>query len=129
MKVKIAGKSLVIESATKAEDIKLLQKYNSDALVLKDEEGKKALFAMSVGTSGGITEYGITFDGVSFGEKKVANLTLEIPNDVTDAAEYAADILGKAHKYLPLLEKQVAECVEAVKNERKKLVESISIDD
>lgn len=125
-KVSVVGNAAVITSAMKLEDIKLLEKYRPEALMLMGgEDGKEPVFR--VGTGGGtINEYGVSFDGETRDDNKFATLTIVIETD-RDIKETLADHIGAAVMMLNKVEKTASEAVEAVRNERKEFMDSITV--
>ena len=71
-------------------DWEVVKKYRPQALKIVDEESKEELFGIGIG-SNSINNYGVSFGGVSNDEMRFAAMTMLIPPDVEDAAEYVAD--------------------------------------
>jgi hypothetical protein len=84
--ITIAGNSYVITSAISMVDLETVKKYRPSALAITDPETKESLFKVDVG-SNSVSEYGLSFGGVSNGNEKLAAATLSIPSDVKDAKE------------------------------------------
>ena len=93
--ITIAGNSYVVTSTVSMTDLELVKKHRPKALKIVDEETKEELFAVGVGGNS-ISDYGISFSGVTNDEKKLATVTMSIPSDVEDAKEYVAEKTGAA---------------------------------
>lgn len=131
MKLSITADAYAITSEIKVSDIQLLSKHNPEALKLKDEENKKDVFAIgySEGNSN-VSKFGITFGGKTRDDNGYATITGILPTSLksTEAAkEYLADMFGGVIAFLNKLEKSVPEAVKKVTDERKKLMDGISV--
>ena len=124
--VTIAGNSYVIASDIAMKDLEVVKKYRPSALTLVDEETKEAYFKVGLG-SNSLSDYGISFGGISNDEEKVATATLSIPSDVEDAKEYVLDKAGLALVNLGKIEKGVAAALEEIKTERDTIAERIIV--
>ena len=125
-KITIAGSSYVVTSKVSLTDWELVKKHRPKALKIVDEESKEELFA--VGVSGNnINEHGVSFGGVSNDEQQLATVTMRIPADVEDATEYVADKIGPAMINLNRIEDGIAQTLEEITAERKKVTDSISV--
>ena len=125
-KVTIAGNSYVITSAVSMADLETVKKYRPSALAITDPDTKETLFKVGLG-SNSITDYGISFGGVSNGAEKMATATLPIPTDVEDAKEFILDKAGMALVKLEKIEAEIAEVLEDVRAERASIAESIKV--
>jgi len=125
-KVTIAGSSYVITSAVSMADLETVKKYRPSALTITDPETKETIFRVGIGTSS-MSDYGISFGGVSNDDAKLATATLPIPSDVEDAKEYVLDKAGLALVNLEKVEAEIAETLEDISNERKAIAESITV--
>jgi hypothetical protein len=105
-KIKIAGGAAALVSGMKLEDIRLLEKYRPKALTLK--EGEEELFKVSSGDTGSVSKFGVCFAAATRDEARLAEFTLNIPTDVTDAKEFAVDKIGPAVLLLNRIETQAA---------------------
>ena len=124
--VTIAGNSYVIASDIAMKDLEAVKKYRPSALTLVDEETKEAYFKVGLG-SNSLSDYGISFGGVSNDEEKVATATLSIPSDVEDAKEFVLDKAGLALVNLGKIEKGVTAALEEIKTERDAIAERIIV--
>ena len=125
-KVTIAGNSYVITSAVSMADLETVKKYRPSALAITDPETQETLFKVGTGSSS-LSDYGISFGGVSNGDQKMAVATLPIPHDVEDAKEYVLDKAGLALVKLEKVEGEIAEVLTDIKAERDSIAESITV--
>ena len=125
-KVTIAGNSYVITSAVSMADLETVKKYRPAALAITDPETKETLFKVGVG-SDSVSNYGISFGGVSNDEIKLATATLCIPADVEDAKAYVLDKAGLAIANLNKVEAGIAEALEEIKAERDVIAANIKV--
>lgn len=126
-KIHVVGNALVIKSGCKLEDIKTLEKYNPKALALYDEEGKVTFKVGTTTAQGSINQYGASFRDASMDDEKKATITLAIPAGITNAAEYAEEVVGVAILNLNKVEEGVGEAIAEVAAERAKIRESITV--
>ena len=125
-KVTIAGNSFVITSAVSMADLETIKKYRPSALAITDHETKETLFKVGLGSSS-ISDYGISFGGVSNDDEKLATATLSIPHDVEDAKEFVLDKAGLAIANLNKVEAGIAEALEEVRTERDTIAQNIKV--
>jgi len=125
-KVTIAGSSYVITSTVSMADLETVRKYRPSALAIVDAETKETLFKVGIG-SNSVTDYGISFGGISNDEGKLAAATLSIPSWVEDAKEYVLDKIGMALVKLEKVEAAIAEVLEDIRTERASIAESIKV--
>jgi len=124
--ITIAGNSFVIASDISMIDLELVKKYRPTALSIVEPDTKETLFKVGIGSSS-ISDYGISFGGVSNDEEKVATATLSIPADVEDKKEYVLDKAGLAIANLNKIEKGIAAALEEIKAERDAIAEQIIV--
>ncbi|MDR1674353.1 MAG: hypothetical protein LBR54_02750 [Oscillospiraceae bacterium] len=125
-KVTIAGNSYVVTSEISMADLETVKKYRPTALVLIDEETKETYFKIGVGTSS-ISEFGISFGGISNGEEKLSSATLPIPPDTEDAKEYVLDKAGLALANLNKIEERISGTLQEIRSERDAISANISV--
>jgi len=125
-KVTIAGNSYVITSAVSMADLETVKKYRPSALAITEPETKETLFKVGIGSSS-VTDYGVSFGGVSNDEAKLATATLPIPADVEDAKEYVLDKAGLALANLNKVEAGIADALVEIKAERDAIAENIKV--
>ena len=124
--VTIAGNSYVITSAVSLADLEMVKKYRPSALAITDQETGESLFRLGTGTNG-LSDYGVSFGGVSNDDTKLATATLPIPTDVEDAKEYVLDKAGLALVNLEKIEGEIAEVLGEIRDERSAIAESIKV--
>lgn len=127
-KITLTGDALVIKSAVKMEDWKLVEKYRPESLTITDEEGNQ-LFKVGLSGTGGISDYGITFTGKTHDENGYATLTqgCKIVTD-KDIKEELADYVGSAILKLNELENKIPDIIEEIKSEKIRIMNNITID-
>jgi hypothetical protein len=128
-KTTIAGASYVITSGVSMADLETVKKYRPSALALTDEETKETYFKVGLG-SNSVSDFGVSFGGVSNDEKKLATATLPIPTEAleeSDAKEYVLDKAGLALANLAKIEANIAEVLKDIKSERDKIAANISV--
>lgn len=130
-KLSILGNAVVITSTVKLEDIRTIEKYNKDALILKeDNEGKKVpVFGVATGTKGEINQNGATFADATRDANKFAQITLctcleEITGDVK---EWAAEKFGKALTRLNQLEATIPTVLEKISADKASVMANITV--
>lgn len=128
-KIIIAGDAVVVTSAFKLEDLKTIQKYRPKALALMGgEEGKEPVFTVYAADadSGSINEYGAVFAAET--RDKLATLTMVMHGVEADKAEeYVADKIGGAVMNLNKLEATLGDVLAEIAEEKKAVLESITI--
>lgn len=127
-KVQVVGNAVVITSGIKMKDIESLAKYNPDALILKGgEDGKEPVFAVAAGNAGGINCVGVTFNGETRDEQKLATLTMTINYTGDNVKEFIADKLGGALIKLNELEAQLPAAIEALNAQHAEVLANIDV--
>ena len=125
----ITGSAMVITSTATPEQIKTMKKYRPNALKLYEGEGanKKLVFEVDIEEGPGF----INRAGAIYSERTDASgkatITLNIPEDVADAKEWAADKLGVSILHLRKLEKQFAPMLTEVAAEKEAVAAAISV--
>ena len=125
-KINIVGKAAVITANAGFEDIKLLERFNPEALKLKEND--EVVF--KIGTTcgeGSINQYGVLFDGVSRDGSGKATLTLFVEDGDEDVKEAIADEFGTALSNLKKLEETIPEAVRSVKAAREAIIADITV--
>ena len=125
-KVTIAGNSFVITSTVSMADMETVKKYRPSALAITDPETKETTFKVGIG-SNSVSDYGVSFGGVSNGDEKLATATLSIPSDVEDAKEYVLDKAGLAIASLNKVEAGIAEALTEIRAERDAISANIKV--
>ncbi len=127
-KVTVAGKAVVITSSMKLEDLKLIQKFGPEALILMGgEDNKEPIFAIDV-ISGGhaISKYGISFCEATR-DDGYATLTTIAEFGEKDPAEFIADYLGLALRNLNALEETLPAALEKIRSDKKAIMDSVTV--
>jgi len=93
--ISIVGKYCAITLPISLDTIKKIERYRPEALQIKDENDKLK-FKVASGTTGSISDHGVTFNDVTRDERQLAVMTIEIKGDVKDARAYIASEYGKA---------------------------------
>jgi len=125
-KVTIAGNSYVITSTISMADMQAVKKYRPSALAITDSDTKETLFKVGIG-SNSVTDYGISFGGVTNDDEKLATSTLSIPADVEDAKEFVLDKAGLAIANLNEVEAGITEAIEEIRIERDTIAANITV--
>lgn len=126
----VTGSALVITSSATPEQLKTMKKYRPQALKLFDGEGsaKKEIFMVSIGPGAGF----ISKDGAVFSERTNKNgkatITMDVPEDVADVKEWAADMLGVSILNLRKTEKQFAAMLADVQKEKEAVAAAIVVE-
>ena len=125
-KVTIAGNSYVITSAISMADLETVKKYRPSALAITDPETKETLFRVGTG-SNSVSDYGISFGGVSNDDAKLATATLQMPTDYEDAKEFVLDKAGLALVSLAKIEDEIEAVLADIRTERNAIAENITV--
>ena len=127
-KINIAGSSIVLKSAVTLEALKKLTKYRPAALDLRDDK-EKLLFKVGVAAEGkgSISDKAVYFAPVTHAEGGFATITLDIPANVKDAKDYAADLLANVFTQLTAMEKTILEASKSVDEDKAAMLEQISV--
>jgi len=102
--------AVIVTLATKLEDLKMVEKYHPEALVVKGgEDGKEELFKLTTTEPNGhINRYGAAFTKATHGEGfAVVTTTLEKLGGSGDPVDIVADKLGSAVMYLNKIEEGI----------------------
>lgn len=129
-KITVTGQAIVITSALKLEDIKMVQKYRPAALVLKGgEDNKEEIFRIGASNcgAGDINKFGATFANETRDENKYAVMTLVTNHTGDGIKEYLADQFGGAMENLNKLEETLPAVVEEIKAARTAFMDGITI--
>lgn len=128
-KATVVGDALVITSDLSLEDIKTVEKYGPEHLVLKGgEDGKEELFAIcSCEGNGDINECGAAFGRTTRDDDKFACITMMIGDVKGDVAQYVADLIGPALYKLNKLEAQVVAAMPEIEAYKAAMMDSIEV--
>ena len=94
-RIQIVGNAFMVVSKLKLETIKTLEKYESNALCLKDysNDEEKEIFRISTGKTASISKFGITF--AEENKEGFATATMLFPAGVTNKKQFIKDNYGK----------------------------------
>lgn len=127
-KTKIFGEAIVVTSAIKLEDLKKVERYSRDSLILKGgEDGKQPIFGVCVAQEGmgNISSISVSFAPTTRNAEGYATVTMTIPDGVANAKEWMVDKFGGALMNLAALEKELPAVVEKIKADAKAVADSI----
>lgn len=125
-KIKVCGEVMILTSTVKLADIQRLEKTNPDVLAIKDAEGNE-VFRVATGDTGKITTYAAVFSGETRDERKLATLTMGLPESDDDIREVIADAIGGSIAKISEVEKKIAEILPVMNRERADLIASIEV--
>lgn len=130
-KIIIAGNAVVVTSKHTLEDIKTLEKYSPRALQLRekneDDKMEVCFQVMSSTGKGALNNNGAAFTGATHDEAALATITLCIPEGVENVKEWVAEAMGPGLMKLNKVEKQFADALKAVKEDRDQIMENIQM--
>ena len=126
-KVKTMGQAVVVVSEVKLDDIKKIEKYRPEALILKGgEDGKEEIFRIGTG-AGKINTYGASFGEATRDDDKFATITMTTTYNGDDIKGFIADELGAALTTLGKLEKTIPAVIAAINKEREDIMAGITV--
>ena len=128
-KILIAGDAVVVKSDLKLEEIRTIEKYRPEALILKGgEDGKDPIFRLGSTTgTGSITDFGAEFGAESHDDEKKAMLTMCCTCGDDDIKEFVADCIGRSVMKLNKLEATLHNVLSEIEVEKGRILENISI--
>jgi len=127
MKISIVGDVFVLTSSIKQKDFELIKRYNPESLRVVDDEGNDVFSVNYSAGNGSISKFGITFGGATRDDKAYLTVTKAIPAGVADAKAFVADEVGCAMANLKLLEDELPDIAKEIAEERKELIDSITV--
>ena len=124
----ITGSAIVLKSSVTLDTLKKLKKYDPSALKIVDDK-ERLQFKVDVAAegNGSVCEKAIFFAPVTHDADKKATVTMIIPDSVSNAPEYAADLLGAAFTALEGLEDTMAAASVAVDEKKAAMLEKIVV--
>lgn len=128
--IEVLGNALVITSGISLDNIKLVEKYRPQALVLFEGEDneKQAVFKVSTGSSGSISKYGIVFNSATRDNDKLAVVTITDENIPEEGIQqYLIDKIGTSILSLNKVEAGLNEVVEEILMEQEEILDNITI--
>ena len=129
-KVKVVGNAIVVTSELKLEDLKLVQKYRPEALILYGgKEGDEPIFRISTEGNAGINEFGATFVDESRDGQKLATITASFAYDgeAEKLKELIAEELGGALMNIGKLERKLPAIIREINEQKESVVSQIEI--
>lgn len=128
-KIVVAGDAVVVTSELKLEDIKTVQKYRPDALILKGgEDGKEEIFRIAaVSGPGDIGVFGAAFGQATRDEERKAVITMMLGQPVGDVKEYIADKWGAALMNLGKLEESIPAALAEIAAQKEAVIANITV--
>lgn len=127
-KIVIAGDAVVVTSSLTLDDIRKVEKYRPDALILKGgEDNKEPIFAVSTAKSGYINKNGVAFASESHDDKKLAQITMTLGETDGDVKATVADKIGASVEMLGQIEKTLPEVIADIDAKKKAIIESITV--
>lgn len=127
-KTTVLGDAIVITSTLTTEEIKTVAKFKPTALALYEGEGtdKVPTFAIGTGSQGSVSKFGITFNGTSRDDKKLATVTIPYTGG-ENPAEFVAETYGAALAKLNTLEKELPKVVKEAAEAKAAILAGISV--
>ena len=129
-KIVIAGDAVVVTSAMKLEDLRTIQKYRPEELILKGgEDGKEPIFGIGVTDyDGSINKVGASCGRESHDGEKLATITMYVDGKYPDdIKEWVADTIGNAIINLNKLEEKLPAVLEEIEAEKANILSNITI--
>lgn len=122
------GEAVVITSAAKLEDIRKIEKYRPDALVVfGGEDGKEPVFAVGLSSkrSGSINSFSIDFGGCN--EDGFAQVTVSYCGPAENVKAHLADSIGPQLTMLGKLEESWPAVLAEIDADVERIMASIEI--
>lgn len=128
-KITVTGDAVAVKSTLTLEDIRTVEKYRPEALVLmSDDEEREPLFAVCTTTgAGSISSFGASFGRESHDEDKLAIITMIMTEPKENVVDWVADHLGRAVLYLNKLEEKIPAVLEEIATEKAAIIRNIQV--
>ena len=129
-RINVIAKAVVVTSTLKIDEIKMVKKYRPEALTLFEGEGDKKEPVFCIGLTRGageINQYGASFSENTLGDGKEAQVTMILPDGISDVKEYVSDAIGRAVIKLNKLEATIPGVIEEIKAEKAEIEANITI--
>ena len=128
-KITVVGNAIVVTSIFSLEEIKMIEKYRPDELVLKSEDGSEPIFKIGTKTTSGgnLNKYGAEFATETHEDSRKAVITMFVTGDNTNIKDKIVEELGQAIVNLNKLEAKLPNVLEEIQAERDKILENIEI--
>lgn len=130
MKLTKSYQNVTIETTLNKDQMKKIMTHCPEALVLKDTDTKKPIFAVEVGMPGAITNGGIRFDNVTGTSSNyfVTVTEKDMPDEAGKAKNYLADTFGIILAKLSRVEAQATAALATLATEIDTITDSIIVD-
>jgi hypothetical protein len=119
--ISIMAKFFAITLPISLDSLKKIEKYRSEALELKNEDGSLK-FKVASGNTGSISNFGVTFNEVTRDDRKLAVMTVEMKGDIENAKEYIASEHGRAILNLKTVISKLGETTDSIENEMEEVI-------
>lgn len=129
-KITIAGDAVVVTSTVKFEDLKTVEKYYPEALVLMGgEDGKEQVFKVGTTTGkGNLNRYGAEFGSATRDDRALATMTLPVPEtEGEDVKETVAETIGAYLMDLNEVEESIPAALAAIAAKKQAIMANITI--
>lgn len=128
-KATVIGDALIITSELTLEDIKTVEKYGPEKLVLKGgEDGKEELFAIcSSNGAGDINDFGAVFGRTARDGSNAACITMMLGDVQGDVQQHVADLVGPSLIKLNKLEAQILEAMPEIEAYKAAMLDAIQV--
>lgn len=125
--IKIVGKAVVLKSGIKLEDWQKVQKYQPNALVLKDAEGNET-FRVAIGAgSGYVSKLGVSFSDETSDPNGMADVTL-VYQSTLPTPENVMELFGNSILSLNHIEGYIPEVIAEVDAELGEIMSNITVE-
>lgn len=128
-KITVVGDAIVVTSIFSLEEIKMIEKYRPDDLILKSDDGNEPIFKIGVKTTSGgtLNKYGAEFATETHDDNKKAVITMFISGDSANIKDKIVEELGQPIINLNKLEAKLPNVLREIKEEHEKILENIEI--
>ena len=127
MKIIVTADAYSATMDVSVEGLKLLQKYNPEALVFRDDKGKEQFRVNYEEGKSSVDAFSITFGAESRDGDKKAAVCGTLPPKTEDAKAYLADMFGVASTYLDQVEERIKTAAEGVRSKRAEFMNNIEL--
>lgn len=125
MQIKVTGRAVVVRFI-EAAMIKLVSKYEPQALLLKNEDKEPIFGVECTKGSGSISAHGVSFNDVA--ADGTAQLTFMVPGDVKDIKAWVKDNFTTAFARLEAIAPQIIEAANRAAGVEARIMEAITVD-
>ena len=128
-KIIITGSAIVLKSGLTLATLKKLEKYMPSALETRDDK-ERLVFKVAIAGEGEgsiCCDKAVYFAPQTHDAEDKATVTLSIPASVTNAKDYAADLLGSVYPKLEALEATMTAASAKVDDAKARMLENITV--